>query len=202
MSGLRIFAFDGGVDISMNEVLSLGTDKDPMRWYVLRDLKRRNAKLPGYKDLAERGIEVFTPMSWRLAVVRGKKVREEIPVINDLLFARERRSVLDPIIMKIPTLQYRFVKGGGYNPLTIRDKDMEQFMSAVRFAEKPRFYSPEELTPDMYGKSVRLEGGPLDGFEGRLLSVKGSRKKRVVIELPNLIAVSVEVNPEYICVVG
>ncbi len=28
-------------------------------WFVMRDLKRPNAKLPAYKFLAEQGLEVF-----------------------------------------------------------------------------------------------------------------------------------------------
>ena len=31
-------------------------------WYVMRDLKRANAKLPAYKQLLNEHFEVFTPM--------------------------------------------------------------------------------------------------------------------------------------------
>ena len=58
--------------------------------------------------------------------------------------------------------------------------------------------TPEELTPTMVGKKVRIIGGPLDSYEGRLQKMQGSQVKRLFVELPSLLAVSVEVNPEYI----
>ena len=41
-------------------------------------------------------------------------------------------------------------------------------------------------------------GGMLDGFEGYLLTVRGSKVKRLLVELPTLLAASVEVESEYI----
>ena len=38
----------------------------------------------------------------------------------------------------------------------------------------------------------------LNNYEGHLLSIKGKRKKHLIIELPNLIAAAVEVQPEFI----
>ena len=36
-----------------------------MHWYVMRDLKRPNAKLPAYKQLSDEHIEVFPCWDWR-----------------------------------------------------------------------------------------------------------------------------------------
>ena len=57
-------------------------------WFVMRDLKRPNAKLPAYKFLAEQGLEVFTPMTWRLSVRHGKRIREERPFARSVHFFR------------------------------------------------------------------------------------------------------------------
>lgn len=51
----------------------------------MRDLKRRNAKLPAYKQLLNEGIEIFVPMKWRVIKRKGIMVREEVPVIQDWL---------------------------------------------------------------------------------------------------------------------
>lgn len=178
--------------------LSVKKDEAGLSWFVMRDLKRPNAKLPAYKQLAERSIEVFTPMSWRLVVRRGKRVREEVPFLPDLLFVHSQPSVLDPVVEDIPTLQYRYVRGGYRKLMTVDRADMERFIQAVRSSDSPRFYQPEELTPAMYGRMIRIEGGPLDGYEGRLLSLRGSRVKRLIVEIPGFLAAAVEVNPEYI----
>ena len=45
--------------------MTLLKDEQRMHWYVMRDLKRPNAKLPAYKQLSDEHLEVFTPMQWR-----------------------------------------------------------------------------------------------------------------------------------------
>ena len=45
-----------------------------MRWYVMRDLKRANAKVPAYKLLEGMKMEVFVPMKWHLVTRKGIRV--------------------------------------------------------------------------------------------------------------------------------
>ena len=134
-------------------------------WFVLRDLTRPNAKRPAYRLLEEKGIEVFTPMRWQLVERKGKRIREEVPLLHDLLFAHTTCACMDPIVEEISTLQYRYLRGGYRKP---------------------------------YGRMIRIEGGPLDGYEGRLLSIRGSRVKRLIVEIPGLLVAAVEVDPVYI----
>lgn len=167
-------------------------------WYVMRDLKRANAKFPAYKLLETLGIEFFTPMCQRLRVIRGKRVREKVPYMRDLLFIHGVPSELDLALREIPTLQYRYVRGGYKVPMTVPERDMERFIRAVHSTESPRFYLPGELTPAMFGREVRIVGGPLDGYEGCLLSLRGSKVKRLLVDIPGVLFSAVEVNPEYI----
>ena len=57
-----------------------GNDEDT-RWYVMRDLKRVNAKQPAYMELKGMGMEVFVPMKQHLKMKKGVRVREEVPFI-------------------------------------------------------------------------------------------------------------------------
>jgi len=41
-------------------------------------------------------------------------------------------------------------------------------------------------------------GGPLDGMTGHLLSVRGMRTRRLIVELPGMLTSAVEVSPDYI----
>ena len=50
----------------------------------------------------------------------------------------------------------------------------------------------------MRNRRIRIIGGLLDGYEGSLVTVRGSRVKRLLVEIPMLLAASVEVEPEYI----
>lgn len=168
-------------------------------WYAMRDLKRANALLPAYKQLAEAGMEVFSPMTTRFSTKEGKRIKVEAPVMRDLLFVKESRQNLDPIVAKTPTLQYRFKKGGKQGePIIIPSEDMEQFIRAVQASNNPKFYSAEEITPLMCGRKIRMVGGTLDGYEGTLQTVRGSKTKHLIITLPSLLAVSVDINDEFV----
>ena len=164
----------------------------------MRDLKRHNARFPAYRLLGDMNIEIFTPMVHKLVVRQGKRVCREVPFMQDLLFVHDSRRVLDPIVERIGTLQYRFLRDGYRTPMTVEESDMERFIHAVRASLSPRFFRPQEITSEMVGKRVRIIGGPFDGYEGRLQKLQGSRVKRLFVELSNLLVVSVEVQTEFI----
>lgn len=172
------------------------------QWFVMRDLKRRNANSFAIHDLGKAGLEVFTPMTQMVMNIGGRRQRRDVPIIQDLLFVYETKATLDPFVDKYPHLQYRYQLGKTINdPMTVPKYDMDRFIFAVNNTNTPIFYKPGELTSSMYGKSVRIVGGILDNFEGRLLSIKGKRKKYLIIELPNLISAAVEVQPDFIQIV-
>lgn len=180
----------------------LMADPPEIHWFALRDLKRRNAKLPAYMMLSQAGFEVFTPMKTEIITTAGnRRERRRVPCITDLVFVRTSRRDLDPIVLRTPTLQYRYVRGGLPGaPLTVNAADMERFISAVSRAERVDYYSPAEITPAMLGRSIRLVcDGPLNGHVCRLLNVSGSpRRRRVLVDLPGLLTAAVTLSPSYI----
>lgn len=170
----------------------------PVHWFVLRDLKRRNAKGPAYQVLAADGFDVFTPMVRKVIQAGGRKLRVEIPFMQDLLFVRASRQQLDPVILRTPTLQYRFIRGAYMIPMVVPDRDMDRFLQAVRASEEPKFFRPDEIRPEMYGRRIRVIGGPMDGYEGNLLSLRGARTKRLLVELPQYLVAAVQIQPDLI----
>lgn len=171
---------------------------DAPQWFVMRDLKRNNAKLPAYKMLSEMKIEIFTPMKWKIVTKEKKRIPQKVPFMQDLLFVHVTRKVLDPIVERTSTLQYRYLRDGFRTPMTVRDTDMERFIRAVESADNPQFYTPKDILPSMIGKTVRIIGGPLNDYVGKLQKMQGSKVKRIFIELSNLLTASIEVQPEYI----
>lgn len=172
------------------------------KWFVMRDLKRRNSNSLAIHDLGNAGLEVFTPMTQMIMTIGGQRQRRDVPVIQDLLFVHEAKDAIDPYVEMCPTLQYRYLFGKTKDePMTVRNDEMERFIFAVGNTEAPKFYRPGELTETMYGRKVRIMGGMLDQYEGRLLSVKGMRKRRLIVELPGLITAAVEVEPDYIQII-
>lgn len=173
-------------------------DDNPSRWFAMRDLTRSNARNPAYKMLEDAQFEVFTPMTRRLAVRQGRRITEEVPFMHDLLFVHASREALNPVVDKTDTLQYRFVYGGFCEPMVVPDADMERFIHAVRTSDVSRYFRPEEITPEMYGRHVRIVGGNLDGYEGSLLAARGSKYRHLLVELPNFITAAVKVQPDWI----
>lgn len=171
---------------------------DEMQWFVMRDLKRRNAKQPAYLMFKNKGMRYFTPMVHKLVAVNGKKEDREVPFMQDLLFVKETKAKLDPIVEATPTLQYRYKLGVQHTPIVVRDADMERFIKAVESADNPKYYRPDEITPDMLSRPIRIIGGQLDGYTGTLVTTRGSKSKRILVELPMLLAATVEVKTEYI----
>lgn len=165
----------------------------------MRDLRRRNANVLAYQQLEKDGFEVFTPTTEMILTIGGKRQRRVVPVIQDLLFVHECKSVLDPYVEKNANLQYRYQFGKSIkNPIIVRDDDMQRFIHAVTHSDNTRYYMPGEIVRSMYGKQVRIVGGTLDGYEGKLLSVRGSKYRRLILEIPDIVIAAIEVEPEFI----
>lgn len=182
-----------------SSVIHCSMNLSEKQWFVMRDLKRRTSNSFAIHVLAKAGLEVFTPMTQMIMKIGGKLQRREVPVIQDLLFVHETKEILDLMVERSQTLQYRYQRGKTKDePMSVRNEDMERFIFAVNNTDTPIYYKPGELTRAMYGKSVLIHGGRLDGYEGRLLSIKGMRKRRLIVELPGLMAAAVEVEPDFI----
>lgn len=170
-------------------------DATKKSWFVLRDLRRHNARKLAYEELEDAGFEVFVPLTWRTYVKNGSEIKRQVPAVCGLLFVHSSRDALDPQIDSIDTLQYRYVKGAPYcTPMTVRDKEMDNFIALVSAAVEPCYYKPGEVTPGMVGSKVRLIGGPMDGREGRLMKVRGASKRRLYVEVSGIIGVSVVIH--------
>ena len=170
-----------------------GTDT---RWFVLRFLYRDQPAVRA--RFREERIETFSPMRPVVRVRNGRKITVQEPVIWDLLFVRSTREVLDPIVASYDNFQYRYKTGGGYcEPLVVPDRQMNDFVRAVEASEHPLYFTPQELNLEK-GVRVRLLGGVMDGYEGRLLKVKGGRARRLLVEIPNTLIAAVEVAPDLI----
>lgn len=97
---------------------------------------------------------------------REKRIPQKVPFMQDLLFVHVTRKILDPIVERTSTLQYRYLRDGFRTPMTVRDTDMERFIRAVESADNPQFYAPKDILPSMIGKTVRIIGGPLNDYVG------------------------------------
>ncbi len=171
-------------------------DNTVMCWFVMCDLASHNAKMPAYKYLADQGFEVFTPLHQVLKTQNGRRIRVTVPVIRDLLFVHSTKEIIDTVVSK--SLHYRFKRGSYLVPIIVNNSDMERFIAAISSSKETKYYLPGEITPNMYGRKVRIIGGELNNYEGHLLSIQGSGKKRFIVEIPGFLSASVVVEKDYI----
>lgn len=169
-------------------------------WYALRDFRPANTRQTAYDALRQSGVDCYTPMIWKIAADRtGRRRRVRRPVIADLLFAKGTREELDPVIKAVGRLQYRFRRGAGpQNLMIVPMEEMERFIAATQTDERPIFFRPNEITPSMYGREIKINGGSLHGVRGRLLKMRGSRTRRLIVEIPDFLIAAVEVEPDFI----
>ena len=133
-----------------------------------------------------------TPLSGEVV---GGQEHEQWFVMRDLT----RPNAKLPAYLLLDKLNFRyFTPMICRHPMVVRTQDMERFMQAVHATDSPRFYLPSELTALSCGRKIRIIGGSLHLCEGKLLTIRGSKVKRLLVELPGLLSVGVEVKPEYI----
>ena len=59
--------------------------------------------------------------------------------------------------------------------MTVSDLEMDRFMQAVSSSDSPKYYLPEEITPQMCGRKIRIIGGALNGYEAVCLKYEAAR---------------------------
>lgn len=151
--------------------------------------------------LEEAEIESFVPTTSRLVVLHGRKRRIETPVVSNLIFVHSNTATLQPFLDRDSRFQYIFVKGGKQNErMVVKDEDMHNFIQAVRSSENPIYLKPSEIDLEK-GKHIRIVGGSLDGITGKYLRVKGARNRRLVVMIPDTLAVAVDVEADFIEVI-
>lgn len=170
-------------------------------WYVMRAYKneRKAEELLSGKD----GLTHYIPKEQVLRTRHGKKVACMVPVIPGLVFvyATQHQVVAfkRDIYNDLQFVIWEFDTNRHY--LIVPDKQMSDFIRLCEQKErKVTFHKPSEIQLEK-GTRVRIHGGVLDSVEGTFLKIAGKRRKQVLIILPDMLAASAEVEPEYLEVI-
>ena len=171
-------------------------EDDIFRWYVLRFLYRNQPKVR--KLLENDGIETFSPMKCVSRIENGRRTLKYDYAIWDLFFVHSSKKIIDPYVNRFENLQYKFQSGGKqHNPMIVPDKQMSDFIKAIESSKKPLYFAPHEIDL-LGGECIRIIGGTLNGYVGKFVKVKGSRQKRLIIELSGMLCAAVEVEPDLV----
>lgn len=178
------------------------TNSDEYLWFAVSSPFHK--EFEAKKLLDSKGIENFIPMCYRVIKKRdGRKVRELVPAIHNLIFVHTTRDIIQETKKGISYMQYLTRRDGTRNiPITVPTQEMNQFIAVTKNCNEELLYlEPEEINLTK-GTHVRILGGPFDGVEGIFVKVKGIRSKRVVILLPEVTAVATaEIKPDLIEVI-
>ena len=179
------------------------TANERLYWYAMSATFNRVLKA---KELLEKeGIACFSPMKYEARKVRGHKVRQLVPAISNLIFVHATNSELLRFKQKTPFLQFltQKVDKGKVVKIIVPDRQMEQFIAVCTHnQESVIYFKPEELNLSK-GMKVRIHGGPFDMMEGVFIKTKGSRNKRVVIQIEGIAVVATaDINPDLLEVIS
>lgn len=178
--------------------------KDEMQWFVLRVKWVPVERVE--QLLKDEGVETFIPRRYMLRKdPYGRKHRVLKNVLPELVFVHSTYNFLQPFNKRVQTkygLAVFFCKvrdGEQNHVMVVPERQMAPFIKAVTEMEgRITYLQPDELELQK-GDMVRVHGGPLDGFTGEVVRLKGKRKKRLVLRLMDFAAISIStVEPEYV----
>ncbi len=167
-------------------------------WYVMRVYKNER-KAEEMLSSAE-GLSYYLPKQQAIRTRHGRKVLCWVPVIPSMVFVYATHQEIVNFKKKVYNdLQFITTnRGGNARYLIVPTAQMESF---IRMCDQKQqtiaFYQPSDLHLDK-GTKVRIHGGIFDEMEGTYLKMSGKRRKQFVVILLDIIAVSVEIQPEFV----
>ena len=175
---------------------------DDASWYVMRVYK--NEKKAEEKLSGEDGLPFFIPKQQAIRTLHGRKTVFWVPLIPSMVFVyATHRQIVKFKKEVFNELQFvTWKRDSEMVYLTVPSVQMDSF---IRMCEQKQqsvcFFKPSEIQLER-GTKVRIHGGPFDRVEGTFVKVAGRRRKQVVVILLDMLAVSAEIEPEYIEVIG
>lgn len=172
------------------------TRYEEIEWFAMR--VTYHWELEVQRLLDKRGVESYIPMKYEKSAKTGRK--RLVPVIHNLIFVHTTASRIQELKSPacIPQLQYMMDQRLG-RKITVPDKQMRLFIAVTGiYDESLRFFGPSEINFTKAQK-VRITGGIFEGCEGVFVKVKGSRSKKVVVEIQGVISVAlISVHPDLV----
>ena len=177
-------------------ITSQSTEEE--KWYVMRAYK--NEKKAEELLSGNNGLKYFIPKRQILRTRNGRKIICTEPVIHSLVFVfASQKQIVN--FKRYICNDLQFVSWKRYDStsyLTIPAKQMDDFIRMCTQKEQEvTFYTPDEI-PLEKGQKVRVHGGVFDKMEGILVKTYKKRNKQLAVIIPDILAASANVDPEYL----
>ena len=171
---------------------------DPKKayWFVL-GTTTVNREMKIYDAMQLRHIECYVPLKYEVKRVRDRQQETLVPAISGLIFARGTEDELKDYMRT--SKDRLFFRNSAYSNhqdrLIVPDREMRAFMAFVEENQQVvNFFSPEEMTW-REGELVRVTIGS-QLYEGRIVRIKGKRKKMFALEVKGLAFATIALTPD------
>lgn len=152
--------------------------------------------------MQEAKIEVFRPVEEKVEKKYGKGVIVRKPVLGDLFFAKGIKSEIEKFIQRVGGyVQFKYRSYGYHNLMIVPQHEMENFIAAIKGFEVKKYYMPDEFKQIPKGVRVKVsmpDNPVLDGIEGIFVRPIGRRSRCLIVDIPGILAATVEISPEYL----
>ena len=152
-------------------------------------------------DIRNYGLEAFVPLKYHIKTIKRQKHRALVPAMPGLMFAKGTLDQLQEYIQNHAHFNVYLRKSTFSNKedyLTVRNKDMEDFIAATEDHEAHiTYFRPDEINLQA-GDRIRVKGGIYDGKEGIVMRIKGKRNKHLVVQIPGMLVAAIEIAPELV----
>ena len=152
-------------------------------------------------DIRNYGLEAFVPLKYEIKTIKHQKHRALVPAIPGLMFAKGTLEELKEYIKDhshYPVYLRKSTFSNKEDYLTVRTKEMEEFIAVTEDNEAHiTYFRPEEINLQA-GDRIRVKGGLYDGKEGIVMRIKGKRNKHLVVQIPGMLVAAIEMAPELV----
>ncbi len=166
----------------------LKPDKEAICWYAMSAIYRSELKVKEYLD--SRNIECYIPMTEVLKTRRGRKIKETVPAVCNLIFVHSTSDIINDVKIYQPRLQFKTMVIDGRNErIKVPDAQMEAFIKASSDKDIVKQYIDPSSLNLRAGQRVKVTLSNGTEVVGVIISHK-KNKKRVVINAGNVIALT------------
>lgn len=175
-------------------------DKDKtVRWYAMSAIYRSELKVKDYLD--SRGIECYVPMTEVMRLRRGRRVREKIPAVCNLIFVHSDSRTINDIKAVQPRLQFKTMPVEGHNErIVIPDAQMAEFIKVSSSPAIEKEYIDPTLLKLRAGQRVKVTLADGTQIEGIFMTLK--KKKTIVVNAGSVIAIAFDGDGKTVEVLG
>lgn len=184
----------GSISCTLSNTIATGVSvenapKERIYWYVLRVSYHREQKANEW--LQSQGIETYLPLHYEERESYGRRKRVKAPLLPNFIFVHlsyyDLNALMKSQLSSLLSYYYdhfKVISGGKNPPLTIPDKQMENFIRLTSIDNDNILFVPREKCHFKNGDSVIVTGGPFIGIKGRIARV--NRQQRIVVEIEGI----------------